>query len=254
MKIALFSDVHANLPAFEAVLADMDSRAIDQVYCLGDLVSYAPFPNEVVAEVRKRRISTIAGNHDEAIGFSPEDDGMRYQVQEGMKSGAISKALTNQLITPDHRTYLKGLPKHMRIEFRVGEMDIHLLLVHGSPRKVNEYLFEEHDEADLRELMTERQVHIMAFGHTHKPFHRVLTTASGDHLHAINTGSVGKPKDGNPHACYVLIELDDTATLAKPDGIQVRFIRVPYDVEQVALAIEQGDFPTEYADMLRKAY
>ncbi len=254
MKIALFSDIHANIPALMAVLADMERQAIDQIYCLGDLVGYAPFPNEVVAEIRKRKIPTIAGNHDEAIGFSPEDDGTRYQVEEGMKSGAISKALTNQLISPSHRAYLKDLPRHLRLELQQGEEKIHVLLVHGSPRKINEYLFEEHDEADLRELMTDRQVHIMAFGHTHKPFHRVLAAEQGRYLHAINTGSVGKPKDGNPHACYVLVELDDATTLTQPDGIKVSFVRVPYEVEPIAQAIEEGHFPNEYADMLRKAY
>lgn len=254
MKIALFSDIHANISALRAVLADMEKQPIDQVYCLGDLVGYAPFPNEVVAEIRKRQIPTIAGNHDEAIGFSPPDDGSRYQIQQGMKSGAISKARTNQLISPAHRAYLKGLPRHMVVEFRQGEEEIHLLLVHGSPRRINEYLFEEHEEADLRELMTSRRVHLMAFGHTHKPFHRVLADEGSGFRHAINIGSVGKPKDGNPHACYVLITLDESSTLTQPEGIKVEFIRVPYDVEMVANAIEQGVFPDEYADMLRKAY
>ncbi|MEO0896435.1 MAG: metallophosphoesterase family protein [Bacteroidota bacterium] len=254
MKIALFSDVHANMPALKSVLEHMEKEQIDQLYCLGDLVGYAPFPNEVVAEIRKRRISTIAGNHDEAIGFSLPDDGNRYQIKEGMKSGAISKSLTNQLITPDHRAYLKGLPRHLTLEFQQGEEQINLLLVHGSPRKINEYLFEEHDEADLIQLMTERSVHIMAFGHTHKPFHKVLHKGDRGFLHAINTGSVGKPKDGNPHACYVQIEFDDSTTLTQPEGLKVDFIRVPYQLEQVANAIEAGDFPNEYADMLRKAY
>ncbi|MCI4669477.1 MAG: metallophosphatase family protein [Bacteroidia bacterium] len=254
MKIALFSDVHGNIPALMAVLEDMKKQHVDQIYCLGDLVSYAPFPNEVVEEIRRRYIPTIAGNHDEAIGFDPEDDGIRYKISEGMKSGAVSRFLTNQLISTENRAYLKGLPRHMHIEFRHGEEQINLLLVHGSPRRINEYLFEAHDEKDLVELMRSRNAHIMAFGHTHKPFHRILNDGKGTFLHAINTGSVGKPKDGNPDACYVIVELGDDVSLLNPEGLRVEFIRVPYDIESVAKAIEEGQFPDEYADMLRKAY
>lgn len=254
MKIALFSDIHANLSAFEAVLADMDQQQPDQIYCLGDLVGYAPFPNEVVKEIRKRRIPTIAGNHDEAIGFSPNDDGSRYQLKDGMSNGAISKALTNQLISKENRAYLKKLPKHIIIDFQDGEENIRLLLVHGSPRKINEYLFEEHDKSDFLELMTDHQAHIMAFGHTHKPFHRALQDPNGYYRHAINIGSVGKPKDGNSHAGYVLIELNDTTTLKNLKQLKVDFVRVPYNIEKTASAIEKSRFPNEYAEMLRQAY
>lgn len=254
MKIALFSDIHANLPALEALLADIERKQADQIYCLGDLVGYAPFPNEVVKEIRNLRIPTIAGNHDEAVGFAPIDDGKIYQLKEGMSNGAVSKALTNQLISPDNRAYLKALPRHLSLDLKWEDENVRLLLVHGSPRKINEYLFEEHDEAELLNLMTEAQAHIMAFGHTHKPFHRVLKDKEGYHRHAINTGSVGKPKDGNPALCYVLIEIDDTATLKSHDGLKISFIRVPYDVESIAHAIEESSFPNEYATMLRKAY
>lgn len=254
MKIALFSDIHANLLALKAVFADIDQQNPDQLYCLGDLVSYAPYPNEVIEEIRARRIPTIAGNHDEFIGNSPNDDGNIYQLEDGMSAGAISKALTNQLLTEANRAYLKALPQHMSIDFKFDDQQIRLLLVHGSPRKINEYLFEEHEEADLLNLMTDNQAYIMAFGHTHKPFHRVLADTEGNFRHAINIGSVGKPKDGNPHACYVILEFDDASAIREENSLNVRFIRVPYDVESVASSIEQSDFPNEYADMLRNAY
>lgn len=254
MKLVLFSDVHANLPALQALLADIDRIQADQIYCLGDLVGYAPFPNEVVAEIRKRKIPTIAGNHDEAIGLTLNEDRAQYQLKAGMSNGAISKTLTKQTVTSDNKAYLKALPRHMSLDFKFGEENIRLLLVHGSPRKINEYLFEEHDETDLLNLMTDAQAHIMAFGHTHKPFHRVMKDAQGNFRHAINTGSVGKPKDGNPDLCYVLIEFDDSVSLKSKDGLKISFIRRPYDVASIALAIEQSSYPNEYATMLKNAY
>ena len=254
MKIALFSDIHANLPALQAVFADMERQKPDQLYCLGDLVGYAPYPNEVVEAIRARSIPTIAGNHDEAIGNASENEGSRYQLEEGMSPGAISKALTNQWVSSENRAYLKALPKHICVDFKVGMENVRVLLVHGSPRRINEYLFEEHEEADLLKLMTDNQAHILAFGHTHKPFHRTLSDSKGNFRHAINIGSVGKPKDGNPHACYVIVEFKDVSAIKQADKLTVRFIRVPYDVESIASLIEQSSLPNEYADRLRKAY
>ena len=252
MKIALFSDVHANLPAFEAVLGDMDSKKPDQIYCLGDLVSYALYPNEVIEIIRSRQIPTIMGNHDEFIGNSPADK--NYVIDPNQKDSAISKAYTNKVLTTENRAYLRQLPRHLTLGFQFGVASLRFLMVHGSPRRINEYLFEDHDEKDFMDLFQNNQVGIMAFGHTHKPFHRVLKTQQGQYFHAINTGSVGKPKDGDPRACYVLMTFADNTSLTTPQGINVEFIRVPYEVEKMASAIEQSPMPNTYADMLRKAY
>ena len=254
MKIGLFSDIHANLPALMAVLKDMEMQKLDQLYCLGDLVGYAPYPNEVVSEIRKRRIPTIAGNHDERIGEGTADDGSLDKIKEGMKPGAIQQVLTHRLITDDNRAYLKRLPRHLSLDFQLNGEKIRLLLVHGSPRKINEYLFEEHEEIDLLGMMAQEEADIMAFGHTHKPFHRAMKDPNGGFRHAINIGSVGKPKDGNPHACYVLIELDEQTSLKQQNKLKVSFVRVPYPVDNIARDIEEGLFPNAYADMLRKAY
>ena len=254
MKIALFSDIHANLPALQAVLADMDLHNLDQIYCLGDLVGYAPYPNEVVSEIRKRRIPTIAGNHDERIGNGPPEDGSLFHLKEGMKPGAIQQMITHQLISDENRSYLRNLPRHLSLDFQLNGEAIRLLLVHGSPRKINEYLFEEHEEADLLNLMRQTGAHIMAFGHTHKPFHRAVGDPKGGFRHAINIGSVGKPKDGNADACYVLLELGHQTSMKEEKGLKVDFIRVSYEVKSIAQDIEASDFPDVYADMLRKAY
>lgn len=254
MKIALFSDIHANLPALKAVLADIDHKKPDLIYCLGDLVGYAPYPNEVIREIRQRKIPTIAGNYDEGIGLASENCGCAYKAPEEKSNGAISIAYTNSLVLPEERAYLKNLPRHFALDFEFQEQKFKFLMVHGSPRKINEYLFEDRDEKSLRRIMEFGNADIMAFGHTHKPYHRILKNEQDTFRHAINIGSVGKPKDGDNRACYVLLEINPQTSMKNPDSLSVEFVRVPYDFESIAKAIEASPLPDVYADMLRKAY
>lgn len=255
MKIALFSDIHANLPALEAVLSDMDSRQPDAVYCLGDLVGYAPWPNEVITEIRKRRIPTIAGNYDEGIGLGINECGCAYKTDKEKAMGELSIAYTNELVNADERAYLRALPRHIRLKFEAAPEKIQLLLVHGSPRKINEYLFEDRQDKSMLRIMEEANADLLFFGHTHKPYHRKFAyEVNGKTFfrHAINIGSVGKPKDGDPRAGYVMLHIDHTTKLEDPSSFQVEFIRVDYDVEKAAKAVEESPLPNEYADMLRR--
>ncbi|ARS35264.1 metallophosphoesterase family protein [Pontibacter actiniarum] len=258
MKIAFFSDVHANLPALEAVLQDMEQRQPDMIYCLGDLVGYNVWVNEVVELIRRHRIPTIAGNYDEGVGLNSGDCGCAYKTEEDKARGNKSIAFTNGVINSGNRAYLRQLPRHIRVDFQPKEGEkLRILLVHGSPRKINEYLFEDRPEKSLLRIMDEAAADVMLFGHTHKPFHRRLQAEDSEapkYKHAINLGSVGKPKDGDTRACYVLLELDEHSTAREPDSIKVDFIRVPYDVERAARAVEESPLPNEFADMLRKAY
>lgn len=264
MKIALFSDVHANLPALEAVLANIDARNPDAVYCLGDLVGYNIWPNEVIAEIRKRGIPTIAGNYDFGIGRASGDCGCAYKTDDEKANGKVSISYTNEHVRDAERAYLRTLPVHIRLDFHLANNPEHLwsdmetfsiLLVHGSPRRINEYLFEDRDEKSLLRIFEQANADVICFGHTHKPYHRVLAAKDGTdrYFHAVNLGSVGKPKDGDPRACYVMMTVPETAHATKPDSIQVEFIRVAYDVEKAAQAIENSVLPDKYADNLRNA-
>jgi len=257
MKIALFSDIHANLPALEAVLADIDSRKPDFIYCLGDLVGYHVWPNEVIRTIRARAIPTIAGNYDFGIGRTSDDCGCAYKTDVEKALGKVSIAYTNGVVGEDERHYLRTLPAHLKIEFQLNQDTLNLLLVHGSPRRINEYLFEDRDEKSLARIMKDADADIMCFGHTHKPYHRILNMEDGEparYRHAINTGSTGKPKDGDPRSCYVLLTIGENSGVHAPESIGVEFVRVPYDVEMAAQAIENSPLPREYADMLRGAY
>jgi putative phosphoesterase len=260
MKIALFSDIHANLPALESVLNDIDEKKPDAVYCLGDLVGYNVWPNEVINEIRQRGFPTIAGNYDFGIGRRSDDCGCAYKTDKEKDMGAVSISFTNEIVKDDERMYLRTLPAHLRVEFKLNDDKLNLLLVHGSPRRINEYLFEDRDEKSLHRILKDADADIMCFGHTHKPYHRILnldgnSAESGEHFrHAINIGSVGKPKDGDNQACYVLLTIDEQSSTQNKDSIEVEFIRLDYDVEKAAKAVEESKLPNEYAEMLRKAY
>ena len=245
MKIALFSDIHANLPAFEAFLADLDKRKPDAVYCLGDLVGYNVWPNEIITLIRERGISTLAGNHDLKVkNLTP------ITKSELVESG---KNYAYHIITQHGREYLTALPAHIRLEYQLNEKKLSILLVHGSPRSSDEYVLEDTDENYVIELMSEADADILCVGHSHKPYHRIIEVEDMV-KQVVYIGSVGKPKDGNPMGCYVLITLNGNSSITNKYNIQVEFIRFEYDVEMAACAIENSPLPNEFADRLRKAY
>jgi putative phosphoesterase len=256
MKIALFSDIHANLPALEAFFASIGQQKPDAIYCLGDLVGYNIWPNEVINEIRRRSIPTIAGNYDFGVGRSSDDCGCAYKTEEEKANGAVSISYTNQVVKDEERAYLRTLPAHIRTEFQLNQDKLNLLLVHGSPRRVNEYLFEDREEKSLLRIMQEADADIMCFGHTHKPYHRVLPSTPDEHSyyrHAINIGSVGKPKDGDPRGGYVILHIDDNSSFTNKESIRVEFVRFEYDVEKAARAVEDSPLPQAFAEALRKA-
>lgn len=239
-QVTIFGDLHGNLPALEAVFADMQARGLDHLYCLGDLVGYGTFPNEVVEHIRTRGIPTIMGNYDQGVGSNSDDCGCAYKTEVDRKRGEQSIAWTNAHTTAENKDFLRALPAHLPLQLG----DLSVLLVHGSPRKVNEYLFEDRPDDYFERIMDAAGTDVLVCGHTHLPYHKVL--ASGRQI--INAGSVGKPKDHDPRACYITLRADKR-------GLMVDFIRVPYDVERAASAIEAtpepGGMPHAYAQMLR---
>jgi putative phosphoesterase len=235
-RVTIFGDIHANLPALQAVLADMEARGLAPLYCLGDLVGYGTFPNEVVATIRERNIPTLMGNYDQGIGHDSDDCGCAYTNRVAEALGKRSIAWTKQQTTPENKFYLRQLPTQIPIQLEA----LRVRLVHGSPRKINEYLYADRPDASLERLLDMAQAEVLVCGHTHIPYHRILPSGR----QVVNAGSVGKPKDGDPRACYVVLE-------AINNDLAVTFMRVPYDVERAAQAIEASEIPHEYAQMLR---
>jgi len=235
-KITIFSDVHANLPALQAVLQDFEQRGLTDLYCLGDLVGYGTFPNQVIQIIRERQIPTIMGNYDQGVGNDSDDCGCAYTDPVSEALGKRSIAWSNQHTTPENKAFLRSLVPEIRLSLG----DLRVLLVHGSPRKINEYLFENRPDTSLERLLDIAGADVLVCGHTHIPYHRILPSGR----HVINDGSVGKPKDGDPRACYITLGVEG-------NNVSVQFIRVAYDVEGAARAIEASEMPHEYAQMLR---
>lgn len=235
MRIAVFSDIHGNLPALDAVLSDIPSQQVDAVYCLGDLVGYAPFPNEVTERIRREGIPTVMGNYDDGVGFDRDECGCAYRELTEKQLGARSLAWTKDHTTGENKTFLRTL--HHEIRFEANDQRV--LLVHGSPRKMNEYLFEDRALSSFRRLAASSNADIIVYGHTHRPYTKLV-----DGVLFVNVGSVGKPKDGDWRACYALLQP------AAPDPVQ--FIRREYDVKRVTDAIRRSDLPHEFATDLER--
>ncbi|MBB5439178.1 putative phosphodiesterase [Pedobacter sp. AK017] len=244
MKIALFSDIHANILAFDAMLKDLDTQKPDAIYCLGDLVGYHIYPNEVIDEIRRRGIATLKGNHDEKV------EKITTTTESLNEAG---KKYAYHLIREDNREYLKTLPAHFRLEFRLNEEKLNLVFAHGSTRTIDEYVLIDTDENYVLKMLEEAGADMLFIGHSHKPYHRILENAEGKFKHVINLGSVGKPKDGDPRGCYVIISLKPTSSTNDKDSIYVEFRRVEYDVDASAKSIEDSLLPDEFAQGLRTA-
>jgi putative phosphoesterase len=227
MRIALFSDIHGNIQALESVLADIGAQKPDAVYCLGDLVGYGANPNEVTERLRREGYPTVMGNYDDGVGFDRDECGCAYREQAERERGQRSLEWTKARVTPGNKAFLRSLAHEIR--FEAGGRRI--LLVHGSPRKINEYLFEDRPLSSFQRLAATSNADVILFGHTHKPYVKDV-----DGVTFVNIGSVGKPKDGDWRACYALLD-DGAATLR----------RVEYDVKAAAAAIRATELPHEFA-------
>jgi predicted phosphodiesterase len=217
---AVLSDVHGNLPGLEAILADIEARGLGQTVCLGDLVGYGPAPNEVALLVRDRGIPTLMGNYDHGIGFETGDCGCVYKTDEQRAEGAVSLEWTQRVVTAEVKAYLRTLDDHFVLRTPGGE----LLAVHGSPRRINEYLFEDRPASAMERMAREYPYSAILFGHTHVPYARRVGETT-----FVNVGSAGRPKDSDWRVCYAIVD-PSSLRAGKPF---VEFVRVPYDYERL---------------------
>ena len=236
MRAAFFSDLHSNLPALEAVLADIARVGVDARYALGDLVGYAPWPNEVIERLRAEAIPGVMGNYDDGTGFGRDECGCAYTDPSEKALGDEGFAWTKAHTSEANKAWLRTLAPEIRFEAD----GLRFLLVHGSPRRMNEYLYEDKPDATFARIAAAANADVIVCGHTHRPYDK---TVEGTRF--INDGSAGKPKDGDPRAGWVLVETG-------PQGISVAFRRVTYDVETTAAAIEASELPHEFAEQLRE--
>jgi len=244
MRYALISDIHANLPALKAVLADVDRRrGVDAIYHLGDLVGYAPWPNETVALLRRRGIAGIAGNYDSTTATDYAHCGCRYEDPRQEELSHLSYDWTRRHVSPGTKRLLAELP--FRLDLRPGGGHASgptIVLVHGTPTLNTVYWTEDRPDSfclKMAGVAGAKAGDVIAFGHTHKPWHREVAG-----IHFVNAGSVGRPKDGDWRAGYVLLDVGGVA-------VGVEFVRVEYDIDAAMRGIRESELPDDFAQYLR---
>ena len=245
VRYALMSDIHANLPAVEAVLADIARRGdVDATYHLGDLVGYAPWPNETISRLRAAGIPGVAGNYDSTVATGYKHCGCRYEDPRQEELSHLSFAWTLQHTSDENKAFLCTLPFRIDLRPRGGHSSgPAVTLLHGNQVLNTVYVHADRTDdflAKMGSAVGAKPGDVVCFGHTHKPWRRVV-----DGIHFVNTGSVGRPKDGDPRAGYVLLDIGE------PDRIEVEIVRVEYDVEHAAKAIIGSGLPDDFADYLR---
>jgi putative phosphoesterase len=236
MKVALLGDVHANLPALEAVLSHARQQEIAEVWNVGDFVGYGAFPNEVVKLLRKIEAKSIIGNYDLKVLHFPDKKDKWRKSKRSEKFTAFKWASKN--LKESNRRYLSELPDELRLEVESWQV----LLVHGTQFSNEEPLTMNTPDERLMELARSAQADIVICGHSHQPFVRRV-----DKTWFINTGSVGRQGDGDPRACYALLEL-------VPDDLSVKHYRIEYDIARAAAAIRQAGMPEVFAQMILQGY
>ena len=244
MRYALISDIHANLPALEAVLKDVAARRdVGATYHLGDLVGYAPWPNETVQLLRSFRISGVAGNYDSTVATDYKHCGCKYEDPRQEELSHLSYEWTREHTSADVKRFLAGLPFRIEVRPLGGHVaGPTVTLLHGNQVLNTVYVHEDRPDSFLEkmgEAVGARPGDVVCFGHTHKPWHR-----TAHDVHFVNTGSVGRPKDGDWRACYVLLD-------AREGGVHTEFIRVEYDIEAAMRGIRESDLPNDFAEYLR---
>ncbi len=240
MRIAVISDIHANLYALEAVLAQIDRDPPDEIWCLGDTVGYGPHPNECCELVRKRSALTLVGNHD-LVALGASDIG----VEDFNPEAGAASIWTSEQLTDETREFLAGLqPQATRDGFE---------LFHGSPSDpVWDYVIDPYSAADA---LARTEAPIVLVGHSHVPLAISLddgelgggvaaadfATPLGTKRWLLNPGSVGQPRDGDPRAAFLRLN---------PEAGEARFERIAYPVARTQAEIRERGLPDSLAERL----
>ena len=222
MKIAVISDIHGNIDALSTLLEDVDSEKVDTIICLGDLVGYGPYPNQVISMVRNRHIICIKGNYDSSVADN------KYSYIRETSLNSFSLPWTVNELTEENRLFLQNLPSTITLNIA----NKNLLFVHGSPNKINEYLLKDAD--NTRDIMNSINEDILFCAHTHLPDIKEFS----DKLY-INCGSVGKPKIGRPNITYCIFNI------APQTKISAEIKEIHYDFKKIVNHMTDLNFPIE---------
>jgi diadenosine tetraphosphatase ApaH/serine/threonine PP2A family protein phosphatase len=239
-RIAVFGGVYNNALALQATLEDARRRDVEAVFCLGDMGGFGPHPDRVFPLLRDHRVLAIQGNYDESLASGRADCGCGYTDPRDNHFARISYEYTFANTSPENKRRLGALPRHRRI--RLGAHRV--LMCHGSPRVINEFLWESATPTGLiKRFLAHAEADVLACTHTGIKWHRVLPGGK----HAVNVGVIGRPEnDGSSNVWY-------TVLTAGPD-LSVEFVPVHYDFETLARQIEQEGLPPEFAETVRTGW
>ncbi|MDR6465847.1 metallophosphoesterase [Chryseobacterium sediminis] len=240
IQIAVFSDVHGNLPALEVVLKDIEKRGIRQRFCLGDLVDFAPWGNEVIEKIRSLNIPCLMGNHDERIAFDIPVVPLSKHSEEETNARFIAIDHSKKHITEENKTFLSELPFHLKLNYKVGKKHWNIQLVHSSLSSNDTYLYELEKDEIFTDMLKDSQSDVIVMGHTHLSFKKQFENKTW----AINCGSVGRSKEENRLASYVIFTLDE-------EKITPEIIQIPYPIDETARQIKESGIPDYYASFLK---
>ncbi len=227
MRFGLISDTHANLPALEVVLAELDAYGVDRIFDAGDLVNYGPFPNEVISLLQERGVLSIQGNRDREVCESLcKNEAFRAKMHP-LKLRCCE--WTDNTLTADSRRYLKSLQESESVS--VNSHD--LLMVHSKIRPEISQLRPDTPDSEFEKAAAAVEEDVIVFGHTHIPFVKEIAGKI-----FVNTGSVGRPGDGDPRAGYALLTVES-------EDVTAQIKRVEYDVDRAIRALYKSGLPNE---------
>ena len=233
-SVALFGGIYSNHLALEAAFADAQRRGADAIYCLGDLGAFGPHPNEVFPLLREHNIQCVRGNYDDSIGKELADCQCGYTDPRDNHFAQISYDYTLANTSPQNRAWLKSLPGEIRLQ--LGGASV--LLCHGSPRKMNEFLWESTTSTQfLEHLADEQRADVICTTHTGLKWQRDLSRGRK----FVNVGVLGRPEnDGQTNVWYTLL------SARKNRAVAVEFIPVHYDHERLAAEMRSEGLPEEF--------
>lgn len=238
MRIACFGGVYSNYLALEQAIGDARQRGVDAIYCLGDLGAFGPHPDRVFPLLEAHNIRCIQGNYDDSIGRALDDCQCGYTDPRDNHFAQISYDYTLAKTAPRYRTFLKQLPQQIRLE--LGPYRV--LLCHGSPRRVNEFLWESTSPTHfLAKLAREYAADVICTTHTGIKWYRALA----DGKHFVNVGVLGRPEnDGRTNVWYTLLSHDAA------HGLQVEFVPLAYDHQRLAREMRDEQLPDEFVETI----